>query len=272
MERAVIFGVYDYIGYSLCQYMLDMGVEIDGIHSGSSTEEYFTEEKRLEIGRNANFSEKELNEWEYTGAGKYLFISLFESYQSSTANGIFTDMLMKKLEDSNPSIVLILPAYFAVKNEKMEESQRRLLRFFEQRKHSVLEVYLPTIYGPWQPEKFFFQQALNYLEYGKHSPEVAGWEWTHDAIYIDDAITEIVEMAEAGEKGNFFLSSGEKNRWLKCAEQLLGRKNDARWRNTVELTEIKEFIRVRKMKRNENIVKGLNKQKEQYYRIQESRV
>ncbi|MCM3663020.1 hypothetical protein M3204_01295 [Mesobacillus subterraneus] len=272
MERAVIFGVYDYIGYSLCQYMLDMGVEIDGVHSGSSTEEYFTEEKRLEIGRNANFSEKKLKEWVNTGAVELLFISLFESDQSSTANGIFTDMLLKKLEYSNSSIILILPAYFAVENEKMEESQRSLLRFFEKRKHSVLEVYLPTIYGPWQPEGFFFQQALNYLEDGKHTPEIAGWEWTHDAIYIDDAITEIVEMAEAGEKGKVLLSSGEKNRWLKCAEQLLGREKNQRWRHAGETPEIKDVIRVRSIKRNENIGKGLNKQKEQYYRIQESRV
>lgn len=45
MERATILGIYDFIGYSLCRHMLDLGFEIDGIHQSGNIDDYFTEEK-----------------------------------------------------------------------------------------------------------------------------------------------------------------------------------------------------------------------------------
>ena len=45
--------------------------------------------------------------------------------------------------------------------------------------------YLPTVYGPWQPMKYVFQQAIN----NPNGPiSLDDREWTEDALYIDDVI------------------------------------------------------------------------------------
>lgn len=58
MDRAVILGTFEFIGFSLCKNLLDQGCEIDGIHFDKEQDDALIHEKRLTIGRNANFNEK----------------------------------------------------------------------------------------------------------------------------------------------------------------------------------------------------------------------
>ncbi|HAQ06172.1 MAG TPA: hypothetical protein DCR24_01030 [Bacillus bacterium] len=272
MQRAVILGVYDFIGYSLCRYMLDKGIEIVGIHFQKSQDSYFTEEKRLEIGRNANFKEVIFQEWNASSIDDILFISLYEEDLSNTP---FIEDLMKKLEAinvSNHGIILLLPASLAGKEAIKKEWQQTLTSIFEKKNVSVLELYLPTIYGPWQPEGFFFQQSLNYLAGENKMPKLASWEWTHDAIYIEDAVKLIINSAEGREEGKFILASGQDGQWLDCAESVLGSRLEKSLSNLNGNSEIKENIKIMTVKDNEDITKGLSMQKEQYTRIKESRL
>lgn len=274
MERAAILGVYDFIGYSLCQYMLDNGVEIEGVHIANRHDDYFTEEKRLEIGRNANFSEITFNEWKTTGTNDLMILSLYDHFNKAGTQGQFTKVLMKKLENvdrSSQTLILILPAYLAKKHEKLTDSVLDLLRFIEKMNLSVIEIYLPTIYGPWQPEEYFFQQTINYLEGESSLPVIAEWEWTHDALYIDDAVKTIMNLAESGMEGKFFLASGKNNLWRSCADELLGKQLESILRKPGGTPEIKDFIKEWVLSNNEKINIGLTKQKEQYFRIRESR-
>lgn len=275
MERATILGIYDFIGYSLCRYMLDQGVEIDGIHPEGNIEDCFTEEKRLEIGRNANFTEIGLQDWDVESAEGFLFVTLYESLQ--TRNGIndLMEALLNKLENRHlkrlPTAV-ILPAIFAQENVELSETAAKITRFISSRKSTILTIYLPTIYGPWQPEGYFFQQVLSHPSTeGRKIPDIGEWEWTHDCLYIDDAVKTIKEMAESGQQGQHILSSGEQDRWLKCAEELIG-KDTAILRNEVKPPVIKGSIQVRTVEKNEQISKGLSRQKEQFTRIQDSSV
>lgn len=272
MECAAILGVYEYLGYSLCQYMLDKGIEVEGIHFGKRQEHYFIEEKRLEIGRNANFSEIIFQDWNASSLGDILFISL---YEEESLKKVFIEKLMKKVENinlNNQRIILILPAYLAKKHIVNEGWQQNLISFFEKKQCIVVEVYLPTIYGPWQPEEFFFQQALHFEAGENEMIQLGDWEWTHDAIYSEDAVNMIMKTVEAQKKGKFFLTSGENNQWLNCAKVLLGNRLEHHVRKSYGVPEIKETIQILKVKKNEDITKGLLKQKEQYCRIQESRL
>ena len=275
MERATILGIYDFIGYSLCRYMLDLGVEIDGIHPEDSIENYFTEEKRLQIGRNANFTEIGLQEWEVEGAEGFLFVTLFESLQIRNGNEELMEALLNKLESRHlkklPTAV-ILPAYFAQDNVELSESDAKMSRFISSRQSTLLTIYLPTIYGPWQPEEYFFQQALFHTSIdGRKIPDIGQWEWTDDCLYIDDAVKTIKDMVDSGRQGQYIVSSGEQDRWLQCAEELIG-KDNALLRNKVVPPVIKGSIQVRTVEQNEQISKGLKRQKEQFTRIQDSRV
>lgn len=274
MEKAVILGVYDFIGYGLCRYLLDNGVEIEGVHIVDRHDHFFTEEKRMEVGRNANFSEISFKEWKNSGADNLIFISLYEHLNNNEKREQFNKALMGKLENLNRSdqkLILILPAYLALKQESSANHPFDLLRFIENKNLSVLEIYVPTIYGPWQPEQYFFQQSLNSLHEGSGTPVIADWEWTHDALFIDDAVETIIEIAESNKIGKYLLISGENNQWLNCAEELLG--NQARFllKKSTGTPEFKDFIRMRNMKKNEKISLGLRKQNEQYSRIKESR-
>ncbi|WP_226675762.1 hypothetical protein [Mesobacillus jeotgali] len=275
MERATILGVYDFIGYSLCRHMLDLGVEIDGIHQSGNIDDYFTEEKRLEIGRNANFSEISLQDWEAEQAEGFLFVTLFESLQTRNGTDDLLKALLSKLEDRHlnklPTAV-ILPAYFAEENMDFREVETKISTYIKNRKSTLLTIYLPTIYGPWQPEECFFQQVIFHSSSNRRKlPDISKWEWTHDCLYIDDAVKTIKEMAESGQQGQYILSSGEKDRWLKCAEELIG-QDAAKLRNEVAAPVIKETIEVRTLGQNEQICKGFRKQKEHFTRIQDSRV
>ncbi|MEM5594163.1 hypothetical protein AAHH67_24715 [Niallia circulans] len=60
MKKAVIFGVYQFVGFHICSTLLEEGEEIIGISYPEISIEDL-EDKRMEIGRNANFSEKSLD-------------------------------------------------------------------------------------------------------------------------------------------------------------------------------------------------------------------
>ncbi|WLR53852.1 hypothetical protein LC048_15205 [Mesobacillus subterraneus] len=275
MERATILGIYDFIGYSLCRHMLDLGVEVDGIHQSGKIDDYFTEEKRLEIGRNANFSEISLKDWEAEQSEGFLFVTLFESLQTRNGTNDLLKALLSKLEERHlkklPTAV-ILPAYCAEENTDIREAETKISSSISNWKSTLLTIYLPTIYGPWQPEECFFQQALSQSSLnGRNVPPISKWEWTHDCLYIDDAVKMIMEMAESGQQVQYILSSGEQDRWLQCAEELIG-QDAAILRNEVAAPVLKESIQVRIVGQNEQVSKGLRRQKEQFIRIQDSRV
>ncbi len=276
MERAAIVGVYDYIGFSLCRHLLEAGVEIEGIHSTGKINDYFTEEKRLEIGRNANFSEIDIKNWEADGKDDFLFVALFEALQNRKETVDFPGTVIGELENNHSKktrTVVILPAYLAFEDAKLKDTVDELNRFIDCKDSAFLTIFLPTIYGPWQPEEFFFQQAMNCLSFdGREIPDVCQWEWTYDALYIDDAIEAIKEMAESGVQGQYLLSSGEENRWMECAGELLG-KERPELRDTIDpMATRRSSVKVKTIGKNEEIGRGLAKQKEQYARIQESRV
>ncbi|MBT2678196.1 NAD(P)-dependent oxidoreductase [Bacillus sp. ISL-35] len=275
MERATIVGVYDFVGYSLCRHLLDMGIEVAGIHPAGEKEDDYTEEKRLEIGRNANFSEINLVEWQGEEGVDSLFVTLFEAFlhQDRTAEDL--EMILSKLEARHCKklrTVLLLPAYLAQENVKMEKTESGLDQFLNRAKSSVLVIYLPTIYGPWQPEKCFFQKAMNHTSRERGEiPEIDPWEWTKDCLYIDDAVNCIRKMAESGEQGQYILTSGQPDSWKECARELLGQDFAVPESRFVK-SKVKESIKVKKVGKNEQVRRGLGKQREQYSRIQDSRV
>lgn len=274
MERATILGIYDFIGYSLCRYLLDQGVEVNGIHTEGNKKDFFTEEKRLEIGRNANFLEIGLQEWEERAEG-ILFVTLFESLQRRHNSEDKLKVIRSELENRQlkklPTAV-ILPAYFAQENAELREQEARVNSLISSTDSNLLTFYLPTIYGPWQPEECFFQQVMSQFSFeNTRIPDIGPREWTNDCLYIDDAVKMIKEMVESGLKGQYILSSGKQDRWFQCAEELLG-KGAGLLKKKIAAPAIKESIKVRKVGQNEQISKGLSRQKEQFNRIQDSRV
>src|SRR3954447_19141238 len=62
MDKAIIFGIYDFVSFHMGRTLLNKGLEVIGVHIEENSETSSFEEKRMEIGRNANFREISLVE------------------------------------------------------------------------------------------------------------------------------------------------------------------------------------------------------------------
>ena len=62
MDKILVLGALEELGFEMTTCLLEEGYEVCGIHLQTG-EEVVYDERRLEIGRNANFSEISLTEW-----------------------------------------------------------------------------------------------------------------------------------------------------------------------------------------------------------------
>jgi hypothetical protein len=221
MDKAIIFGTYEFVGFHLCQEFLERGYEVTGIFHDYS-EESFIDEKRLEIGRNANFTEKIIGEYVVDDASPSLMIfSLYDLFIGSREKLINSEDLRKiilKTVDTRNQIAYLLPIQLLSQSDHMQD----LKLFLEDLKgigKNPQFYYLPSIFGPWQPVTFLFQKSmLNLL--GENSNPNAIREWRMDAIFVKDAVKTLIEKMISGNEGHFLLESGIPNQWEDCADFL----------------------------------------------------
>lgn len=228
MDRAIIIGTFEFIGFSLCKHLLDQGCEIDGIHIIKGEEDPYLADKRLEIGRNANFSEKEYTEWmaskEEIFKDTVIFIDFYDFYLKNKLsaireNEIIENYLIHKkneLEKANSKIVFLFPLQWLKDIIRAHSRCERAIEVLKEKNIAAYSFYLPAIYGPWQPKEFIFHQAI----LDKKTAELNNREWVQDAIFIDDLIYSILEESEKNKGGSYLLKSSLSGHWQKCAEYL----------------------------------------------------
>ena len=79
MDKAIIVGVYEFIGFHLCEALLQEGIEVYGVNLPIDTSDHVVDEKRLLIGRNSNFQEKDesfLSSFDFSQRGHIYFSGL----------------------------------------------------------------------------------------------------------------------------------------------------------------------------------------------------
>lgn len=217
MKKAVVFGVYQFVGFHICSALLEEGEEIIGISYPEVSIEDL-EDKRMEIGRNANFSEKSLDKLSFilqdTNVQHIYFdlytikeISIYEKIQSLLSN--FQD---KETIRDKKLIFLVNVASIETERDFITLLKDNLVN------HDIQVVHLPTLYGPWQPSDFLFQQIVEGKE--KKDIKLKVREYTMDAIFIEDAVKEVVKMTTKGQNNDILLKSKEINHWQRCLEQL----------------------------------------------------
>ncbi|PFO06200.1 hypothetical protein COJ85_07625 [Bacillus sp. AFS076308] len=226
MDKAIIFGIYNFVSFHMGRTLLNKGLEVIGLHIGEAPS---LEEKRLEVGRNANFKEISLSQLdayrEDDTAKTTLIISLYDVYMLNTET-ILQKQTVTSLEqyiEKNKNltdIIFILPIQLLISNEAL--ALRTFIEHVIAWPKKNRFYYLPAIYGPWQPSVFTFQQALM----AKRDDSViraSKREWTGDILFVDDAVEAIlasIENSDAVDNMNFLIESGKENYWLQCAEQL----------------------------------------------------
>jgi len=227
MDKAVILGVFDFISFHVCKSLLNRGIEVNGVDFEDIGNSAFLDEKRLEVGRNANFIEQPFSRWEIgprEASEKQTLIfsgyDLFMLYKEQILlNGTVGLQICKQINASNANwdCVIILPIQMLDL-----EKENELSRFVEKLKELLKELqifYLPSIYGPWQPQTFLFQQAI-ISSFERIEIARSEREWTGDVLFVEDAVELILEKMESGNPGTYLLESGEKDYWAACAEFL----------------------------------------------------
>lgn len=213
MENFIIIGPYHFVGLHLCSTLLSKGFEIKGISYPNFVVNQL-EEKEMVFGRNANFIDiKWENRLKQIKEGETIIV--FDCYMLDKLDDLIIAMqeFFKGARWKMPKKVVTICSV------TMEEVQnKRCKKFFTDRKIPHQFVYLPTIYGPWQPGDFLFHQILLKETNKKLLPRQN--EYTKDAIFVEDAVDEIIQQIQNSQNEEILLRSSVKNHWQKCMDEL----------------------------------------------------
>ncbi|WNS76853.1 hypothetical protein RRV45_07655 [Bacillus sp. DTU_2020_1000418_1_SI_GHA_SEK_038] len=221
MDRAIIIGTFKFLGFHFCRSLLEQGFEVIGIRFDHDEKDSYINDKRMEIERNANFYEESLSNWLSKGEINDQTFLIFDHYDILETN-------QKECFDGDHSIEEYIIKNKMVKNDsrmislfsiqsflQMNETEKRILQ-----RMNNLRVFLPTIYGPWQPSPFLFQQYLLKTIDPDHQISLNEQEWIHDTLYIDDIVDPILNLAKSSLGESYILKSDITNHWKKCADYL----------------------------------------------------
>ncbi|SDN14531.1 hypothetical protein [Bacillus sp. OK048] len=221
MDKVVIIGVFDFVNFHVCKALLDKGIEVKGVQIETEENGDLLVEKRLEIGRNANFSVISIGELtdEHNQKGT-MVLSVYDLYMQYQEDFLLSEDIKKPFMNFNnwEKIVILAPSQL-VTNENITEAGVIMLNFMKGIKslaNNIQFLYLPTIYGPWQPDTFMFQHSILNEWNGEGTFRGLREEIT-DALFVEDAVASIIEIVEKNSPGRYLLQSGKNNQWEQCA-------------------------------------------------------
>lgn len=293
MKKAIVVGALGFIGFAVCQRLLEEEYEVFGIDCIDGPYEKMMEQKLSVIARNSQFvyinkrvEDVLLNE--VTSACNCLFYCIKDpeidkdNFQEIIVK---SKAKLKKVMDYCSQIkckMIYLSSYevFAgntlLKNKQIEREPRNLVgitkleeeteieRYSKENKHfSFLILQLPTVYGPWQPDTMTFQQLI----IGIDSPTMDAIK--EDVVYIDDLAELIIYfLNHFSENQTILVSSNKKQQWQIGYHHLKGILNNS-GDNSESEDEIIEDAPVLSRCMQTPVVEGINKQKEHYKYLQQ---
>jgi hypothetical protein len=263
MDKIIVVGGFEFLGFYLSTAFLEKGIPVQCILLENS-EDPFLEEKRFAVGRNVNFSEIAIADWpdsSFLNNGETLLIvSLYDLLLKKRSDHMIEQIehafgkVIALGESNGLSIVLALPMRLKLSEEKADEPLYHcyfnIMKKIRTRKIPFKQIYLPTLYGPWQPFEYLFQQVLACEAKERREYRLCDREWVEDAIYIEDAVTEMISIIENEQFQVCALKSSEKDHWKKCAALLriepdvyAGMKTERTVLSEIPFVEVKQRVR-----------------------------
>lgn len=146
----VVYGVYRFLGFHICSYLLEKGHQVAGCDWQPEDEE--ADEKQLMLGRNVNFSRCD-ERWT-TDDEVQLYICLYDYLDNPDASESkmqqLTEeisLLLAKLQKQITEIVVFIP-------NQMQDHFHCTLREWKikmKQDYPVRLLYISELYGPWLP-------------------------------------------------------------------------------------------------------------------------
>jgi hypothetical protein len=221
MHHAVVWNSQQFLGFMLCKSLLEKGYEVIAFDQQEWLRDYH-EEKWLEVGRNANISFWESEEANRIDAAPstICFIPIYDFYIE------YDKRVMEKWKHSYQAflnknrgeiekIVWIAPKQFLESNQGTQQKlQLSLDSIFRDDSNAVNEVrwyYVPTLFGPWQPNTLLFQQII---QNGCRMEEMDYLDDTFDALFIETAVNFLIDHVKIpAADSHFVLQNKEAGSW-----------------------------------------------------------
>ncbi|MBP3038838.1 hypothetical protein J9303_04875 [Bacillaceae bacterium Marseille-Q3522] len=262
MDKGVIIGTFEFLGFELCKQLLEQGIEVIGVHIERNDEPVFGA-KRLQIGRNANFTELRFQDWLLSSEDSTVYIDFYDFYYLNNKRQLFfePDFIRKVASMDENKVIILMPVQFFYTTDIQKcEDFSQIVKLTSIGK----VIYLPTVYGAWQPANFAFQKAIQQEKQQPACPLEKIKEWRKDAIHIEETAAAILTLSRKA-TGHFpvLLKSEVQNHWQKCADFLQIPIEQPAKEETVEEINMNSYL----VKDRRSIFDHLNKQKEHYERI-----
>jgi hypothetical protein len=268
MDKVVMVGVFDFVNFHVCKALLDKGIEVRGIQIETEDDYDILIEKRLEIGRNANFSEVSIGDFlNASYENETIVLSVYDLYMRYKEEYLLNDDMLFNLIGKNKweQIVLLVPSQMLT-NEYESKAEIVIDDFINRAKSLKQDIhllYLPTIFGTWQPDTFMFQNSI-LTDMNRGKPFRGLREETSDAIFVEDTVHAIIEIIENKLPGRYLLQSGKSNQWSLCASFLRINEKGSTDRKA---EANKDKITIFTVKNTVSIAEGLTKQIDHAHRI-----
>ena len=129
-----------------------------------------------------------------------LFIDYYSYYFKREEKKLSFILNSKLLKNDSFHFILTLPIKLIHEKVLIE------LPLFQKSEQEYMSsiFYLPTVYGPWQPMNYVFQQPMN-NPHGSISLDER--EWTEDILYINDVVDIILKELEGKKEKVYLLKS-----------------------------------------------------------------
>ncbi|PKR86752.1 hypothetical protein [Heyndrickxia camelliae] len=212
MENAIVCGAMHFVGFELCKQLLNRGCSVVAIDHGGNTDKYHVE-KWLEIGRNANLLRLPIEEIrDEIDSSVVCFIPYIDFLSlPDKFNGLFNDVESLLQMENITEYHIIFPSKYHFSFSDTNRRNFNAVFPITNMNKKVVEYYVPTLYGPWQPNTYLFQQLIE----GKCQDDYL--DDTMDAIFIEDAVKEIVDNTQQTEhRQRILIRNMQPDMWRKC--------------------------------------------------------
>lgn len=256
MQTSVVIGAFQFIGFHIARHLLDQGEEVVGI-DWKGVSDGAIMEKEMEIGRNSNFLYIPIDRLHQISIirPKNIYISCYDLRKSCIEDKekviLHVIAFLKAIEINHDSqVIVLLPI------EEDYSVYDSLLRAIEDNDLAKL-VYIPTIYGPWQPETMSFEAAIRQKELSEIESAILK-EDKSDALFISDLVDALIKISSHHEK-KIYLQSETPDQWKQCAKLLWKEEWINNYINTCHTQPIRGFLY--KVKNKTTPIEGISLQK-----------
>jgi hypothetical protein len=142
MDKVLVLGALEELGFEMTALLLEEGYEVRGIHLQTGDEAIYND-RRMEIGRNANFEEIGLNDWlqhvDSTTTSTWVFLNGFDE----NVKQIWMDdnsKLKRKLQSitsNSTSLIVIIHPFTEWVKRSDNEYDGNVMCFFVSLSHEL---------------------------------------------------------------------------------------------------------------------------------------